>query len=195
MLPVILPVGDLSGACGWAGNEWRRIKVTEEGALVLQTYGIVFDWTATSNMTYVDVTGLDINSHWGYWIYIVLYNPTASAIGLYMFINGDYTTANYYHEYLLASGTSVSANRLNAPSITGSYAGERYIVTAFLTLAPGNYPYAWSATARRPGSSIEFFYLAWTYVSAVSNITSLRFQGSVASGIGAGTRILIYRLK
>jgi hypothetical protein len=195
MLPVILPVGDLSGACGWDGSEWRRIKVTAEGALVLQTYGIVFDWTATSNVTYVDVTGLDIQSCWGYWIYIALYNPTASSIGLSMFINGDYTTANYYYEYLLASGTSVSANRVNAASITGNYGGERCVLTAFLTLAPGNYPYAWSATVRRPGNSIEFFYIAWAYIYSVSNITSLRFQSSVSGGIGAGTRILIYRLK
>jgi hypothetical protein len=195
MLPVILPVGDLSGACGWDGSEWRRIKVTEGGALVLQTYGIVFDWTATSNVTYVDVTGLNIQSCWGYWIYIALYNPTASAFGLYMFINGDYTTANYYYEYLLASGTSVSASRGNAAAITGGYGGEGLITTAFLTLAPGNYPYAWSVTARRPGNLLDGFYLAWTYIYSVSNITSLRFQSNVASCIGAGTRILIYRLK
>jgi hypothetical protein len=195
MLPVILPVGDLAGSCGWDGGEWRRIKVTEEGKLVLQTFGIVFDWTAPSTASYVDVTGLDINSHRGYWIYIVLYNPTTINLGLYMFVNGDYNTANYYHEYLLASGTSVTANRANAASITGNYGGERWITTAFLTLAPGNYPYAWSLTARRPGPSIEFLSIAWAYIYSVSNITSLRFQSSASGGIGAGTRILIYSLK
>jgi hypothetical protein len=195
MLPVILPVGDLGGACGWDGSEWRRIKVTAEGVLVLQTYGIVFDWTATSNVTYVDVTGLDINSHWGYWIYIAWYNPTTSTMGVYMFVNGDYTTTNYYYERLSASGTSVSAARVNLPSITGGYGGERHIATAFLTLAPGRYPYAWSVTVRRPGDSVELLHLAWAYVSAVSNITSLRFQSGVDNGIGAGTRIVIYRLK
>jgi hypothetical protein len=194
-LPVILPVGDLAGSCGWDGSEWRRIKVTAEGALVLQTYGIVFDWTATSNVNYVDVTGLDINSHWGYWIYISQYNPQASTARLYMYVNGDYTDTNYYNQYLLGDGTTVSANRVNNPSIGGVIAGQRGIHVVFLTLYPGGYPGAVIMCGRNVSSAIQTFYQAWTYVASVSNITSIRIAASVSGGIGTGSRILIYRLK
>jgi hypothetical protein len=195
MLPVILQVGDLSGACGWDGNEWRRLKVTTEGALVLQTYGIVFDWTATSNVTYVDVTGLDINSHWGYWFYVAMYNPQTSSAALYLYVNGDYTNTNYYNRYILSRDTTVVTNIVNGPNIGGTNAGERTICTGFLALAPGGVPYALTYFPRRPGSSLELAVVGWTYTVSVSNITSLRFASSVDGGIGAGSKILIYRLK
>jgi hypothetical protein len=195
MLPVILPVGDLSGACGWDGSEWRRIKVTTGGELVLQTYGIVFDWTATSDVTYVDVTGLDINSHRGYWIYITRYNPTTSTSRLDMCINGDYILTNYYHHYLVAYDTTISGNKENNPGIGVALGGEREINVTFLTLAPGGIPYAVSWEALRPGTNIYQLFSCWVYVSSVSNITSLRIAGSVSNSIGAGSTILIYRLK
>jgi hypothetical protein len=195
MIPVILPVGDLSGACGWDGGEWRRIKVTTEGALVLQTYGIVFDWTATSNVTYVDVTGLDIQSHWGYWIYLRLYNPQASDTNISMYVNGDYTDTNYYQQYLLADGTTVSANRSNNALVGSVFAGTCLLQYAFLTIYPTGQPILVTMSGRRVGASLGTYYRAWNYTVAVSNITSLRFASSVAGGIGTGSKILIYRLK
>jgi hypothetical protein len=194
-LPVILPVGDLAGSCGWDGSEWRRIKVTTEGALVLQTYGIVFDWTATANVDYVDITGLDANSHWGYWIYISLYNPQTSDAWLKMYVNGDYTDTNYYNQYLLGDGTTVTAGRSNNPFIGGTFARERVMQTIFLTLYPEGYPIAVTMVGRKVGAGIQTFYRVWTRAAAVSNITSIRFASTVAGGIGTGSRILIYRLK
>jgi hypothetical protein len=155
----------------------------------------VFDWTATSNVTYVDVPGLDINSHWGYWFYVVMYNPQASSAPLYLYVNGDYTNTNYYNRYILASGTTVFTNLVNGPNIGGALAGERMACIGFLTLAPGGVPYALTYFPRRQGSSLEVAVQGWTYTVSVSNITSLRFASGVAGGIGTGSKILIYRLK
>jgi len=194
MLP-ILPVGELAGALGYGPGGWIRLQVTKEGKLLLASYGIVWEWEATQNVQYVDVTGLDIVRHWGYWIYFRLKNPTASTWGLRMFVNGDYTDTKYWYQRVSGSGTTAVAARINAASIVGCDAEGQALGIAFLTIGPGGFPFAVSQFVRGVTTPTEITALGWFYTISVSNITSLRFDSTAAGGIGAGSKILIYKLK
>jgi len=80
-----------------------------ENWVVVVGLDLIKEIDITADLTDLDITGLDINTHKLYLIVLNFKNPTASASVYELFVNGDYVTTNYYFQYIEASGTSIGS--------------------------------------------------------------------------------------
>lgn len=154
---------------------------------------LVAEYTVTgAAVTSINFTGLDLNTHKSYRIEVEFLNATASGVSVAMFANGDTTATNYYAQRLYSAGaTSVSVNGNNAYILymqtSQPLKGDISIADTPSTLnATSN-----SAQGNTTGLVREM--IAWAKTTAVANLTQLTFVASVASSIGIGSKIRIYR--
>lgn len=145
-----------------------------------------------SAVTSIDFSGLDINTHKSYRIEVIANNATATHSNLYMFINDDTTITNYYFQYVGGNGTTAYASRGNYPTIAWLDASNKLSCIMTLILV-NSYPVTAQYTVDNIGSSLRTFSHAICKTSTVANITQLTFTASVASAIGVGSTIRIYR--
>jgi len=162
----------------------------------LGTNNLLAEYTVSgSAVSNIQFTGLDINTHKSYRVEVELINASASAIALYAFVNGDTTTANYYSQEGYFGGVAYSALRSNQPQVAGVAGSMSFSATINLNLISG-IPALTAIIARNLGasaSSIEVEFTAVSKTASVANITQLDFTSSVASAIGVGSKIRIYR--
>lgn len=156
--------------------------------------GLLAEYVVTgSAVTSIDFTGLDINTHKSYRIEMELINATASGADIYMFANGDTVNTNYYTQALNTSGTVVNVERVNFPRISSMAANQSGLGVVGTIFRHSNT----SMTARfngmyNVGASSDIYDTSW-WKSSSTNITQLTFTASVASSIGVGSKIRIYR--
>lgn len=159
---------------------------------------LVADIIVPTATTDVVISNLDLDLHGGYDIECSFVAAAGSNAVLYCYPNQNTSSANYRRRYVYGTGTSTVAGGGDTnPSITQFTNGHH---TRFkLEFYPRNV------------STNMVYYFQSLYFSAASemytmtghilnfdnfgNITSLLFRSSVASGIGAGTRIQVYRKK
>jgi len=181
----------------WDGKDWVTAAqlLTPRGFLILNGTLCPFrSYSASDNIDYVDFTNLDINTHKCYLLLASLVNPTNSGLRYVVFVEGDYTATNYYAQYCLATATGVSAARENNSALGGVFAGERCSIAAFFWVDPGGYFRWFSVNCRQTGSSVSAETRAGSKTAAVTNVTSIRIASDVAGGIGAGSRLMLFRL-
>jgi hypothetical protein len=150
-------------------------------------------FVASSTVSYVDLTGLDINTHKAYLIVATIKNPFSAGLDYYMYIEGDYTNSNYYCQNLDIDNTSVTASRENAPRLSNLGAGERTNIVVYLVRDLDGYPRYFAKEVRKTGSSVIISLHAGCKTATVSNITQIRIY-TVTSGISANSRIMLFRL-
>lgn len=144
-----------------------------------------------SAVTSIDFTGLDINAHKSYRIELeAIDGATGSDISLY--VNGDTTATNYYHQYIYANGASVSSGRANNPTVVAIISGTNSS-SVINVLRVNGYPHILSLINRSGSSTIELIQRTIQKTGTVTNITQLTFTSNVANGIGVGTKVRIYR--
>ena len=144
-----------------------------------------------SAVTSIDFPLLDINTHKSYRVEIEIVG-SASVTNIYMFVNGDTAITNYYSQGIFANATSFTGGRNNEPRIgnTGNEDYQKINVAVSLISSKvcyntlGNYS---------DDSSIQGSIFYGTKTATVTNITQLTFTSSVASAIGVGSKIRIYR--
>ena len=155
--------------------------------------GLLAEYTVSgSAVTSIDFSGLDINTHKSYRVEIELINATASGGALYCFVNGDTTLTNYWSQYFYANSTSVTSARQNNPQISTLIASS--IASVQLSIEKVNgYTRITSSDNFNTSSSIAYEIFSSTKTATVTNITQLTFTSSVASSIGVGSKIRIYR--
>ncbi len=149
----------------------------------------------SSDTTYVDFTSLDGNTDWFYMIYGILKNPTDSESNYYIFVESDYTTTNYYRQYLLASSSTVSGGRNNMPAYCALPSGNSNYFTLYITKDVSGYFRFINLVNRKSASSIEAIFTVGAKTSTITNITQLRIQSSVSNAIGAGSKFALFKLK
>jgi len=160
---------------------------------------VTLDWQVlaevevASDCDYVDFTGLDINSDWFYILFMTIKNPTASDSGYYLFAEGDYTSTNYYSQYVYGNNTTVSAARQNSPVVGSLVAGEREMVSVEITKDPDGYFRYFLRESRKVSTSQDLVIRAGSKTAPVSNITSLRVSAIVSGAIGAGSKFILAR--
>jgi len=150
------------------------------------------DIGVTTDVQYVDITGLDINTHRHYLLISNLKNPLDVATAYYMFVEGDYTVGNYSSQRLYALGTSVYASRVTNPTIGLALAYRRTLIVVNLVRDPAGYPRATCHSSYLLGGEIRVEVDAWMRAVTATNITSIRIYATQAGGIGAGSRIVLY---
>jgi len=154
----------------------------------------VFERIAETDLTEIDVTGLDLRRDKLYIVTLTLKNPTASHEAIAIYAEGDTTPTNYYTQFLGIVGTAVSCGRLNESQVAYVDAGERVLYVARVALDPDGYFRWYSPGSRRTGSAVIIHVLAGCKTAPLTNVTRLTFRAAVAGGIGAGSRLAIYSL-
>lgn len=144
-------------------------------------------------VTSIDFTGLEIILHKSYRIELELINATASNSSINMFINGDTTLTNYYNEMIQANHATLASARYNSPECVGIAANSRAQADIVLSRDYAGYISARSITGNNFGSSVLTEFHTISKTATVTNIWQLTFAASVASSIGIGSKIRIYR--
>lgn len=158
---------------------------------------ILAEYTVTgSAVTSIDFTGLDINLHKSYRIELELINATASLVLFYMFVNGDTTNTNYWSNYSArdhsTTGSSVLGVSINNAQVGSIIASSNSMFTINLSNVNGE-PNANFIGKRNATITPSFNVGIMSKIATVANITQLTFKASVASSIGIGSKIRIYR--
>jgi len=158
---------------------------------------LVADILVPTNVTQIDITGLDANLHGGYTILANVSNATSSSSLISCYVNDDVTAANYYTQQINADSTSLTATRYNTNRCMAMEASLGAAVFGMIevSLGGGDRCRISSTTSRGNGSGITIDQEFCTKVATVSNITKLSFVAAVASSIAAGSRISVYRRK
>lgn len=146
-----------------------------------------------SAVTSIDFSGLDINTHKSYRVEMELVNATASLANIYSFINGDTTLTNYYSQYAYANGTGLSGSRVNTPQLTQMTASQSSSLYVCNITRSNGYPFLHTVGSFNDASTIQTLQNITKKTATVTNITQLTFTASVASSIGVGSKIRIYR--
>lgn len=155
--------------------------------------GLLAEYTVIgSAVTSIDFSGLDVNTHKSYRIEVELINATASLFDCYCFVNGDTTITNYYSQVIDANSTTIVGGRYNYPSI-GSVGASSTSQHNSLVLKANGYVNVRSHGGYLLGPSTRTTTTTTVKTSTVTNITQLTFTSSVASAIGVGSKIRIYR--
>jgi len=164
----------------------RKIDVSAVGK-----WQVVYETTLNSDLAYIDITGLDINTDKEYKLTVITRNTSSNNLHYFMYVNNDYTNSNYYAQSLSADGTSVAALRDNYPNLMTSWGNANVYCNANLIRDISGYPRAIIEEANRSGNSISYVSYAWTKTATVTNITSIRLSSQSGNNFSAGTYILI----
>jgi hypothetical protein len=157
-------------------------------------YMRVGDITVGTATTSVSFTGLTISKDDDYMLVSDVYNPTGSNNDIFMHINGNTTLTNYYRQYLYCDGTSVTADRTNNNASIYIPATRKSVGITNIKLTNSGY----YITKTKAGVSYDSVAIALEEVCTTStftstNITSIAITGSIASGIGIGSRFQLYK--
>ena len=151
----------------------------------------VAEVVAGSNLDYIDFTSLDGNTDLYYLLFGSFRNSQSSSAAQRLYVNGDYTAANYYAEYIECDNSTVSAGRLNDSYLGGIPANDRLIVMAFITRDPDGYFRFYTFTTRYTGSAVRIQNWAICKTATITNITSLRISSSYPGAIGQNSFVIL----
>lgn len=184
-----------SSYAGQAGK-LVEVKSTEDGlefiALPAEGFKKVAEYTATTDVTQITFTGLDINTDKFYYIIFNTSNPTASDSYFSLYVENDLTATNYYCQYIYSYGATIVADSRNNAYIGWIADGQCGVFSILLIRAPTGYPRAISSGTYRGGTGPSQTHLCWTKLATVTNVTRIDIVASTANSIGAGSKIIIY---
>lgn len=136
-------------------------------------------------VTEIIFTGLDLDAHKAYEIEFehIPNNSGTSVANIWCFINDNETQANYDSN---TNGVRADDATLWTAKYGYNAAGRSRLIKC------GGSMYGMSTYVRRPDSELPFCTTAFRG-PASANVTKLKFKASVASLIGIGSKIRIYR--
>lgn len=160
---------------------------------LLQEY--TFETVGTSKT----FTGLDINQHGQYRIEMEFIHASASpSVNILMYLNGDETSNKYHSIATISAGTSAVASYYEDARIFGTQtaSGASLNMATVILRKLGNSALATSDCKVNQDALIQHRSYAYEYkTSVLSNITSITIKGDVPNGIGAGSKIRIYKVQ
>lgn len=173
----------LTGAGYYPALNGSLITNMDIGLKIIQTI------TLGSAAASIDFTGLTAES------YMLVFNvkPTAG-FGMYLTVNGDATAANYYTQYMNASGASTAFARANTPRICDVNAGSSATGTIYITKnANGYFTTNYITNQGTSGSDIQIYNGASQKTATVASITQLTFT-TTTSTFAAGSTVTLYSM-
>jgi len=156
---------------------------------------VLADITLTVDSDFVDFTGLDLNMDGAYAIFVNVKNPTATSGEIRLYVEADYVDTNHWLQILDAGGTTVYLERPNRPSIGTIDAGSSMNAHCFVFRDPDGYVKWHSVITRHRGSSVGIQHHYCSSAVTYTNVTQIRLAASVAGGLGAGSRLMLARVK
>ena len=146
---------------------------------------------AVTNMT---VSGLSLSADQEYYIEFEIYNPTGSTASLYLFYNSDSTLANYFGQSTVFTTTATAA-RTSTPLIGAVVTVASINGVGWVKTNPQAQVRARVFTESAYSSAMDTRYASTVWVLARRNVTSLTINSSVASAIGVGSAMRVFRIK
>ena len=162
---------------------------------------LVPDWEVlaevevTSDVDYVEFTGLDINSDKVYVMFMSMKNPLSVNTAYMLFVEGDTDPANYSRMNMYGTGTSAGSDSQSDSEIGAANAGEDNIIFCVVMRDPDGYMRALSVWSRGTTSPGVIAVHTVQKTATVTNITSIRIASTEAGGIGAGSKFILARVK
>jgi len=151
------------------------------------------DISLTEDVTTATLDNLDLDRDKAYMLVVSIHNPTTLAPYYYLFFNEDTTLTNYYTQIIYAAATALSASRTNNPYFALASAGQDVFAFVKIIRTPDGYP-RWQSNIQYnnpPSINIIHYYGAR---NVVENVTRIDITSSEANGIGAGSRIMLFRV-
>jgi len=155
---------------------------------------VIADITVASNTTKVDISGLTIGKTNEYRLISDILANDYINIGLHP--NDDFSN-NFYRQELNANGAVISANRFNSTQISYGFPNQRSFAISdikltnsgfFICISNGIYQYTLP-------SSMYLSKLYTTSTNAMTSINKLSIVAELSSGIKAGSRFQLIKLK
>jgi len=188
-------IGNFLPFCyGWTGG--KLLKGNGVGAAPVEVSGwqVITELTLGSDVSYVDLNSLDINTDRVYVMFLNLRNVLAIDYTVVMYANGDYTDANYYSQVIDANGAVLTAARLTGPVIGGMPASNILVMMCYIMRDYNGYYRFYTFTSRLNGSAVVIQNWACCKTGTIANLTSLRLACGAAA-LGTGSTILMCKAR
>jgi len=156
---------------------------------------LIKEVTVEADSDYVDIDGLDIKTHKFYLLIVNIKNGSSSFSYTKLYVEEDYTDANYYTQRIFGGEATVSAERLNEPFIGSISDGQTLLSVVYIILDADGYLHFDGHIGTNRGNNIYLHLAHGSNINTFSNITKIRIAGSVSKAIGAGSKILIFGYK
>jgi hypothetical protein len=158
----------------------------------------VADITTTANATEVDISNLSIGKDNEYLLIGDLKLTSGpNYVGLY--VNGDRTNTNYYHQRVRGDGSTAGAVRANNPEYTGGGTGNSLnnLVYSHIKLSEIGAYTSQNYQLRFMGTSTPVITNSFESSTAenITSITQLNIGGVGGVTIETGSRFILYKLK
>ena len=122
-------------------------------------------------------------------------NPADSKTIYHLYFNGDSTDTNYYTQYMLGNGSTLSSDRENASVVGAATASQTLACTVYIYVSPSGIIKFLSLVNRDDSSSVKVLTRTGVYTQTVTGISSITITGSNANSIGSGTVIELWKLR
>jgi len=156
---------------------------------------VLADIEVPAGQDYVDFTGLNIDEDGAYVLFLMIYNETGSSSWYRIFVEGDYTVANWYTQRLEATGTSVGAGRSNETYVLYVPYGNRGCTTVIVMREPLGWVRFTSLITSYPPELCRAQIFCGCSKVTYTNVTQIRIASTVAGAIGTGSRLILARVK
>jgi len=146
-----------------------------------------------ADQTSVDLDGLNLDADWFYLLVFNIKNPLGSGCKYFLFFNGNETQTDYWYQGMGADHDTRWSARENKPDMLFLGAGAETSVIGVIGRV--NHPtYSCVAHSENIGSNINIRLKIVTYTKD-ENVTKITIKSETANGIGAGSKILLFKPK
>jgi len=148
--------------------------------------------TLTTNVTSIEVDGLDLEADEAYLVLLAFRNSYGSATSYAVYFND--VTAAYNTQQMYSSGSSTASANLASSRYTYAYSNARAVNEGLMMRTPDNYTLTMSRSLLWTGSAsaIFFHHVHW---SNTVNPTKLEIRGENALSIGSGSKLMIFKVR
>lgn len=174
----------------WQGGS-ASLPITET-----TEYELLADIEVTSTTTNVYINGLNIGKGDEVVLVSNINNNYSGLVNFYLFCNDNVVTTNYYSQKIVASATSVTAERVNTPTIlyVGT-SGRTSLDVTNVKLTNNGYFVSQTKSSQDYNATdnltMKDYYNTSTFT--MSAIASLTISSSASNAIGIGSRFQLYR--
>jgi hypothetical protein len=171
-------------------------QYNKDGARLSDTKGtgewdVIYETTLNNDVSYIDITGLDINNHKEYYLNITTKDTEANN-KIFLYVENNFNNNSYRNTGLYSlNNTLVVFNELGPTIIYGlSQAPHSAFAKVIITKDPLNYP-RYSTLLQK--ENLYFYMFGTDLPTATTNITKLRIKATTT--LKAGTYILLCKPK
>jgi len=157
------------------------------------TWEKVADVLVGADTTSITVTSLNLDADKAYLFMFAVLNPTASDSVYDIFLNNDTNPGNYYGQYIYGTYRTINVDRVNEPRVGAAGAGSEGFFKGMMMRPAGREPRWFVDQQYYEPSVVELLIWAEAWTTS-ANVTQVQIAASVANAIGAGSRLIIFKV-